>query len=258
METLGYSTSIISWQFIWSAIEMIRNSKSKIYPIDFNMQATPCIVMVCISLESFSNEMSSLTHAFLYNLKTDFDIENLSKKRKCIIGIDLNICKNITKIRESKDESFYERYKKLLSELRIDKPKFLQDISYLCNLRNSIVHFRSCDISVIQDKDGIIKYYQDPPEVFKYLKTFKVKKWPVIATDVDKNSAWNLRISTNAMAIWSIKLIIEAIIYVLDNLPHGDYKDFILKYYKYDKNSNVFEKGKYNIQELENKIFKNS
>ena len=258
METLGYTTSVISWQFIWSAIEMIHNSKSKIKPIDFNIQATPCIVMVCISLEAFSNEISSLTHAFLYDLKTVFDIENLSEKQKSKIGLDIGICKNIAKIRESKDDPFYERYKKLLSVLRIDKPKFLQNISYLSNLRNSIVHFRSCDISVIQDEDGVIKYYQNTPEVFNHIKSFKVKNWHVIATDVDKNSAWNLRISTNAMAIWSIKLILEAIIYTLYNLPQGNYRDFILKYYRDGENSNIFEKGKYNIQELENKIFKSN
>jgi len=258
METLGYTTSIISWQFILSAIEMLRNSQSEIDTIDFNIEAIPCIVLSCISLEAFSNEVSSLTNAFMYDVERDFDIINLSAKQKSIIGIDLNICKDIAQIRNSKAESFYERYKKLLSDVRIAQPEFFQDLHHLCDLRNALVHFRLCDISVIEDKDGVIKYYQEPPEVFQHIKSYKVKGCPLIASDVENNIGWNLRISTNAMAVWSIKLILDAITYVLYNLPQGKYGDFILKYYRDRENSNLFEKGKYNIQEWENKIFKSN
>lgn len=255
METLGYTTSIISWQFILSAINMLRNSQSKINLIDFNIEAIPCAVLGCISLEAFSNEISSLTNAFMYDVERDFDIENLSAKQKSIIGIDLNICKYISQIRKSKEESFYERYKKLLSHVKIVKPEFLQDLHHLQDLRNAIVHFRLCDISVIQDEDGVIKDYQKPLEVFNHIRSYKVKGWPVIAADVKNNIGWNLRISTNAMAIWSIKLILDAITYFLDNLPQGKYREFILKYYRKEKYSNIFEEGKLKIQELEMKIF---
>ncbi len=256
METLSYTTSILSWQLILSAIEMLRNSQSKINPIDYNTEAIPCVVLSCITLEAFSNEISSLTNAFMCDVESDFDIKNLSTKQKTIIGIDSNICKNIAQIRNSKVESFYERYKKLLSHVKISKPEYLQDLHHLNDLRNALVHFRLCDISVIEDIDGVIKYYQEPPEVFQHIKSYKVQGWPVIAADVKNNIAWNLRISTNAMAIWTIRLILDAITYVLYNLPKGKYRDFILKYYRDKERLNIFEKGIYYIQEFENKIFK--
>lgn len=256
METLSYTTSIISWQLIRSAIEMLSNSQSEINPIDFNTETIPCVVLSCIALEAFSNEISSLTNAFMYDVESDFDIKNLSANQKSIIGIDLNLCKNIAQIRNSKEESFYERYKKLLSHIKIANPESLQDLHHLNDLRNALVHFRLCDISVIEDNDGVIKYYQEPPEVFQHIKSYKVQDWSVIAADVKNNVAWNLRISTNAMAIWAIKLILDAITYVLCNLPKGKYRDFILKYYRDKERSNIFEKGKYFIKKFENKIFK--
>ena len=115
METLAYTTSIISWQFILSAIEMLHKSKAEIKPIDFNKEAISYIILGCTSLEAFSNEISSLSNAFLYDVERDFNNKNLFDKQKSIFGIDLNTCQKITQIRNSKAASFYERYKKLLS-----------------------------------------------------------------------------------------------------------------------------------------------
>jgi len=256
METLGYTTSIVSWPFIMSAIEMSCNSKSEIKKIDYNKEAISCVVLSCVSLEAFTNEISSITNAFINHVKRDFDIDNLPDKQKFKIGIDLKICEDISQIRNAKEGSFYKRFKKLLLCLKIEKPEFFQKLHHLQELRNALVHFRLCDISVVEDTDGVIKYYQEPPEVFQHIKSYKVKGWPVIASDVGDNIGWNSRISTNAMAAWSIKLILNAIMHVLYNLPEGEYRDFLLKYYKSRENSNLFEKGKYNVEEWENKIFK--
>lgn len=256
MKTLAYTTSRISWQFVKSAIEMLNKPQSEIKTIDFNEEAISCAILGCTSLEAFSNEISSLSNAFLYDFKRDFNIKNLPAKQITKLGIGLNKCQKISQIRDSKKESFYERYKNLLSYIGIAKPEFLQELHHLHVLRNALVHFRKCDISVIEDTDGVIRYYQEPPEVFQHIKSYKVKGRPVVASDVDDNIGWNLRISTNAMAVWSLKLILEAILYVLNNLPHGRYKDFILKHYRDRKNSNLFESGYYEIQVLENKILK--
>ena len=255
IKEIGYTTSILSWQIILSAIEMLRNSQSEIDQINLNLKAIPCTVLGCISLEAFSNEISSLTNAFVDDVKKIFNIDNLSTKQKSEIGIDLNNCKDIEQIRNSKMESFYERYKNLLLYIQISRPNFFQELCHLRDIRNAMVHFRQCNISVIEE-DGVIKNYQKPPEVFKHIKSIKVNGWPVIAADVKNNSPWNLRISTNAFAFWSIKLILDAITYFLDNLQQGKYREFIFKYYRKEKYSNLFEEGKLKVQELEMKIFK--
>ena len=135
----------------------------------------------------------------------------------------------------------------------IEKPNCLQSLSYLRDLRDAFVHFRACDVLIVEDSDGVICYAQEPPEVFTHLQSYKVHGWPVVAAGVE----WTLRISTNAMAAWSLSLTLEALLHVLGLLPAGEYRDSILRRYAATDAlfSTVFEKGKTDVEEWKNDLF---
>ena len=112
----------------------------------------------------------------------------------------------------------------------------------------------------VYGSDGVIQYAQDPPEVFAHLKSYNVNGWPVVSDDPDYNGVeWTLRVSTNAMAAWSLNLALEAITHVLDHIPAGRYRDFILKAYasRDVSFSNVFEKGKSDLNVWQSGLFSN-
>jgi hypothetical protein len=250
MKDLGYTTSILSWPIILSSINMLKNSKSEIKGIDLNLDSISCCILNATVIEAFSNEISSLTHAFIEN----YEIEKLTKDKISQIGVDIKVCKEIEKIRNSDRESFYERYKGLLKHFNISDSGILDNLCKLRDVRNVCVHFRQCDIKIIE-KDNTIKSYQKPPEIFNHIKLIKVNNWPIIASDTDNSSSWHLRISTNAFAIWSFIIVLDAIIYFLEKIPQGTYRDFITKYYRKNEKSNVFEYSKSEIEELQKRIF---
>ncbi|NQU84861.1 MAG: hypothetical protein HQ541_03795 [Mariniphaga sp.] len=250
MNDLGYTTSILSWQIILSSINMLKNFKSKTREIDLNLDSISCCILNTTVIEAFSNEISSLTHAFIEN----YEIEKLAKYKIAQIGVDISTCKEIEKIRNSDKESFYERYKGLLKHFNISDSRILDNLCKLRDVRNDCVHFRQCDMTIMEI-DNTIKLYQKPLEIFNHIKSIKVNGWPIIASDSGSSSPWHLRISTNAFAIWSIIVVLDAIIYFLDKIPQGTYRDFIVKYYQKSKESNVFEYSKYEIKELQKSIF---
>jgi hypothetical protein len=250
MKDIGYTTSILSWQIILSSINMLKNSKSEIKEIDLNLDSISCCILNTTVIEAFVNEISSLTHAFIEN----YEIEKLAKHKLAPIGVDIKICKEIEKIRNSGSGSFSERYNGLLKHFKISDSGILDNLRKLRDLRNGCVHFRQCDITVIE-KDNTIKMYQESPEIFDKLKSIKVNNWPIIASDSDNSTPWHLRVSTNAFAIWSFIVVLDAIIYFLEKIPKGTYRDFIAKYYRKNEKSNVFEYGKSEIEELQKRIF---
>jgi hypothetical protein len=80
----------------------------------------------------------------------------------------------------------------------------------------------------------------------------------VVALDTGEfDGAWVLRVSTNAMAAWSLNLTLEAILHVLYHLPAGEYRDFILRRYAAKDVSfrTVFEKEKADVEEWKNGLF---
>ena len=259
MQTLAYTTSIMSWGLLLSAIRRVRESENSIVPIDLNMEAPPCAILCCIALEAFVNEISCLTSAFLFNEENNHRAKYSTKtQREANIGMAWDNCQNIGQIKDNPRGSFYDRYKALLKVAGIEKPNCIQSLSYLRDLRDALVHFRVCEVPIVEDSDGVIRSAQEPPEVFAHLKSYSVNGWPVVATDpVEVGTAWVLRASTNAMAVWSLNLVLEAITYVLDILPAGEYRDFILRRYAARDVlfSTVFEKGKADIEEWKNDLF---
>jgi hypothetical protein len=259
LQPLAYTTAKISWTLLLSAILRARNSSGDVNHIDLNMETLPSIVLSCIALEAFVNEVSSLSNAFLFDFEQECKIQNLeADKQESIVGVSWSKCEETAKIKNDSKGSFYERYKILLKILGIENPPFLQKISDLENVRNGLVHFKMLDIPIVSNSEGIIVYAQKSPEVFNHLKRYSIKGSPVIAADgKDGSIEWTLRISTNAMAIWCVDLILDAIIYTLDTIPNGKFKDFIFKAYMTNDKSfvHVFQKGKSEVELWANNLY---
>lgn len=260
MQPLAYTTSKISTKLLFSAISRASDEKSSgdVSEIDLNLEALPSIVLSCTALEAFVNEISSLSHAFVFEFEQDLEIQQLeADEYESIIGISLSKCKEIAKLRDDrKSGSFYDKYKLLLKTIGIENPTFLHKLSNLEKIRHDIVHSKMLDISIVENSDGVIVPAANSPEVFNHLKDYSINGFPIVAGD--GSSEWTLRISTNAMAIWCIDLILEAIIYILDTTPNGNFKTFVLKAYAAREKSfaHVFQKGKAEVVLWASKLFK--
>lgn len=259
MQPLAYTTSIMSWHLLSSAIRRIRESETRLTPIDLNLETPSCVILGCTALEAFANEISSLTSAFLFNEKKDPRARySTAAQREADRGMAWHDCQAIAQIKDDPKGSFYDRYKALLRAASIEKPNCMQSLSYLRDLRDAFVHFRACGVPIVEDSDGVIHYAQEPPKVFAHLQSYNVNGRPVVAVGTGEVGVeWILRVSTNAMAAWSLSLILEAIMHVLDLLPAGEYRDFVLRRYAArDKSfSTVFEKGKTDVEGWKNSLF---
>jgi hypothetical protein len=80
MEILGYTTSTMSWFFIFSVIKRLRSTQGDVNVVDLNIEAPPCAVMCSVALEAFSNEISSLSGAFTFSVKKDFKNQYLQNE----------------------------------------------------------------------------------------------------------------------------------------------------------------------------------
>lgn len=252
MQPLAYTTSKISWKILYSAIVHARKLPENVSVIDLNLETLSSIILSCTALEAFVNEISSLTNAFLFEFEQEYEFQNLeASQQESVIGVRLEKCQEVVKIKDNSEGSFYERYKLLLKALGVENPPFLQKLSDLKNVRDGLVHFKMLDIPVISNSNGIIVYEQKQPDFFKHLKGYSVNKFPIVAKEgSDGSIEWTLRISTNAMAIWCIDLTLEAIIYTLDVIPNGKLKDFFYRAYASNEKPfvHVFQKGKSEVK----------
>lgn len=247
MKNLGYSTAILSWQLFKTVFEILDSAKFE-KNIDMNTNALSCCILSTAALEAFSNEIISITHAFNNGVKS----EGFYKLDK--IGIENTGLQSVEQLNKKIYKNFYERYKQLIKELKIPDPKFLPALSNLKKIRDEITHYHSCEMSLIE-KNNIIKYFQEPPEVFNHLKSFNINNWSIVAEDSGNETSWILRISTNAFAFWGALLVIGAITYLLENIPDGLYKDSVLKYYGMNNGLDVFSKSQSDILALKDKLF---
>ncbi len=233
MQTLAYTTSIMSWNFLRSAIGRARAAQSDTATLDLNLEAPSCVVLSCIAIEAFVNEISSLTNAFLFE-----ENQGGAMRRSASTGastateISRQKCQEVAEIRNDSSGSFYDRYKVVLKRLGVEQPTYLPWLSFLRDLRDALVHFRICDVPVVEDSNGVIRYAQEPPDVFAHLKSLCVNNCPIVSADpADDGLDWTLRASTDAMAVWCIDLALDAVLHVLNRLPSSRYRKFILKAY---------------------------
>lgn len=227
MEVLAFTADKMSWAFLLSAIRRIQADEGRVPSVDLNLEAPSCVVLSCIAVEAFVNEVSSLTDAFLFDKKRDALPRRSTEAQKRQVAFET--LHKIASLRRDTHGSFYVRYKRLLRDMSIEKPDFLTDLSKLRKLRNALVHFRECDVPIIEDQDGVIREGQDLPTELTALQTRRYEGRPLVAPG--QGTAWSVRMATDAMAVWSVNLALDATIYVLEHLPAGRHRDFLWKAY---------------------------
>lgn len=237
MTAQAFTTDQISWVFLSSAINRIQSNHRGRKAVDLNPETAPSIVLSCSGVEAFVNELSSLTHAFLFERSEGSGGNS-----------DAGFLNDVATIRQDSRGSFYKRYKCLLSHLQIENPQFLENLSTLNKVRDALVHFRECDVPIIEDKNGVIREGQELPAVLKPLQNRRYREGALVAND--QGASWTLRLATDGMAAWSLNLTLDAVIYVLANLPAGRYREFIWQAYaaREPQFDTVFAKGKNDVE----------
>jgi hypothetical protein len=194
----------MSWAFLMSALHHMQADEGMDSSVDFNLEAPTCVVLSCVAVEAFVNELSSLTHSFLFERAgTDYAGRIESKAGAA-----------------------------------------LADLSVLGKARDALVHFRKCDVPIIQDQNGVIRVGQDLPAEIAALQSQYYGGRCVLAPG--EGQEWTLMMETDAMAAWSVNLALDAILFVLDHLPAGEHRDFVWKSYANRDStfSTLFARGK--------------
>lgn len=241
-EPLSYTTTVMSWNFLLSSFKRAEAAASANGKIDLNLEAPSSIVLCCISIEAFCNEISSLSRAFLF----DHGKEMIPSWTD-FAGISYENLNTLCAISEDSSGSFYDRYKRTNRLIAEESPGFMADLVHLRDLRDSLVHFRFCDVPIKQEEDGVIRSAQESPAVLHALKNRRISGKPVISAG--KGEEWTLRISTSAMANWALDLTCQAVLYLLDSLPDGCFQKFVLERYRpRDKGyRDLYSKAKYDV-----------
>jgi len=247
MELLAFTTDKMSWAFLMSALRHMQADQGRNSSVDLNLDAPPCVVLSCVAVEAFVNELSSLTNSFLFE-RAGTDHAGRSDPKQALHAVATGTLEEVARIRCDGHDSFYVRYKRLLYDFGIDKPRFLADLSKLGKARDALVHFRKCDVPIIEDQNGVIRYGQELPAEIAALQSHHYGGRCVVAPN--QGTAWTLRMETDAMAAWSVNLALDAILYVLDYLPAGEYRDFVRKSYasRDQTFSTLFARGKNELE----------
>lgn len=243
MQPLGFTTDMQSWSFLRSSLRRIQSPEARVPAVDLNLEAGPCVVLSCVAVESLVNEISSLSHSFLFDRNRD------ARSGPSIQDAADGSLQRVSAIRLDRRGSFYVRYRMLLQAFSIEKPAFLADLSTLGKIRDSLVHFRDCDVPIIDDEHGVIRHGQKLPAAVAALQSNKYEGAGVFASDA--GTAWTLRLATDAMAAWSLSLAFDAALYVLDRLPAGEYRDFVWTAYAHRDKSFpvVFARGRSDLEQ---------
>lgn len=249
-DPLAYTTTVMSWGFLLSSFKRAEAAGTYESGLDLNLETPSSVVLCAVSIEAFCNEISSLARAFVFDQEREQYLSKglpPSNNRE-----DLD---QLCALSQDASGSFYDRYKRVMKLLGASNPTLLENMVSLRDLRDALVHFRSCDVPIEEGKDGVIRYVQETPEVLRPLKNKKVSGRPVIVPD--ERLEWTLRISTSAMAIWALKLTCDATLYLLDALPVGEFQKFVLDAYRpWDYTyRDLYSKAKYDIAIWEREIF---
>ena len=246
MQPMALKTDIMSWSLILSALRRIQADECREPSVSLNLEAASCIVLSCIAIEAFVNEVASLTNSFLFEQKRKRSSRDPASAQ---VGQKptLRELEEVASIRTDGRGSFYDRYKRLLRDMEIEKPGCLDYLSNLGKVRDALVHFRQCDVPIVEDEDGVIRDGQDLPAGLAQLQSRKYQGKLIIFPD--QGSSWTLRLATDSMAAWSLSLCLDAILHVLTLLPAGEHRDFIWKAYACRDSGfdTVFASGKENL-----------
>ncbi|MES1931096.1 hypothetical protein T35B1_00700 [Salinisphaera shabanensis T35B1] len=192
---------------------------------DFNLGAPAVLILASSAVEAFVNEASSIAHSlrFMAEKNGRFDT-HADRIDSAELDFSLSELDQIASIRECGRGSFTERYKRLLRFLRLSLPRQWNDLCLLRKLRDALVHFRACDIPVINGDDGIIRHGQEVPTLLEPLKSIHVNGFPILARGAQtEGEDWTLRIATNAMAVWALNTVLSSLAFSVENIGEGWY-----------------------------------
>lgn len=243
MRPLAFTTDKVSWSFILSTLRRIQADEVREPSVALNLEAPSSIVLSCIAVEAFVNEVASLTNAFLHEHKQDGPGPSPPRTTK-EGNPPRRVLEEVASIRIDSRGSFYDRYKRLLCDFDMAKPACLADLSTLGKVRDALVHFRECDVPIVEDENGAIQEGQELPSELKKLQNRNYEGQQLLAPP--QGSPWTLRLATDSMAAWSLDLCLDATGYVLNELPTGSYREFVWKAYAcHDSNfDSLFAIGK--------------
>jgi hypothetical protein len=226
-EALAYTTDILSWGLLLSALHRVQATSKRDPRLNLNLEAAPCVILTCDAIEAFINEVSSITYCFLFERERDAATQRPDRDTEPV-GINEDSLRTISEIRLNGKGSFFDRYNRLLKPLGIMRPQFQASLCTLKDVRDALVHFRSCDVPVT-DQEGSLGDGQDLPPSVKHLEECKYQGVPVLASDI--GAPWTRRMATDAMAAWSLELGLNAAKYVLTSIPEGRYRDMVGRKY---------------------------
>lgn len=218
----------MSWSFILSALRRMQADEVRVPSVDLNLEAPSCIVLSCIAVEAFVNEVSSITDTFLHEQKQDRPVRNASHTL-LEDKTSRQVLEKVANIRSGSQGSFYDRYKQLLNDFDMANPNWLADLSSLGKVRDALVHFRECDVPIVEDENGVIKEGQELPSELKKMHKRTYQGQQLFAPP--EGSPWTLRLATDSMAAWSLDLCLNAIRHIMNELPAGRYREFVWRAY---------------------------
>ncbi|MFC3104214.1 hypothetical protein ACFOSU_09935 [Salinisphaera aquimarina] len=250
----------MSWSFLHSAITHAQNTGSPPKAIDFNVGSPAVVILACSAIEAFVNEVSSSAHSFLFDADRDSTfISDPIHDRWDAAGIEESDLQKIASIRVDESGSLIDRYKRLLKAIDLELPARWNNLCQLQKVRNGLVHFRECDIPIVNDKDSRIRSGQKLPDFLLPLTRQKIESWPILASNPEiEGEDWTLRIATNAFSIWALEIAMTTNSYILDNLAEGKYAKHLRALYSSRERhfDHLFEMGLDEISNWKDYIYK--
>ncbi len=236
------TTVCLSPSFANSAIENLHAGFLQNSGTGLNLQAPAVIVLGCVAVESFCNEVSAKTlamHLESEQLKRVNHVRWQNWYRELGLG-DIDLESTGELINDSKG-SFYDRYKLICRGLHVPLPDFSQDIRLLKTVRDALVHYRQCAAPVIRGPSGGMVLDHKIPRDLLPLEKMDYGSIPLLSEN--NQISWTLRLSTSAFACWAMETVLRAILHIINQIPDGEFHKAVLGSYGCSNTefSNIFD-----------------
>ena len=235
MKVLSYGVSQISWELLLAGLRRVQSGQRDDCP-HYSLDAKPNIVLACTALEAFSNEFSLCASTALTEARQQafFSPE---QNVDGILGCPAVACETLANIVEDRQPNMLERYKGVCSALDLGLPSQWDALTALAGMRNDLVHFRNCRLSIVE-QGGHIHSLQEIPAHVRKLRRLRVGGWAIVSQEhnpYEKGRAsdveWVNIIATGAMAVWVIQAVLAAVLHVLEGLPDGMLRQYAVQMY---------------------------
>lgn len=221
----------MSWRFLRSALECIRPPvRASPAPSEWNPETPASVLLSATCLESFANEVSSLTAAFFFDRRVAAYLSAADRASGLPDGF---VEGAVARIRDDPGTGVDARFRDLLDAVGGKRPAVLKELALLGELRDALVHQRACDIPAVDREHETIRFFQNPPPAFRRLRLVTFHGRPLLGKDIPNDeSSWTVRVSTGAVGLWALESTVVAITHLLDGLPGGAYREAVVGAYR--------------------------